>query len=137
MSHADDDDRALLSALLGGSVDASRFGHAEHVRAAWALLEDGGIERAILTYPAAIQRLAANHGAPRRYHATVTLAYLFLIDERRRAHPKSSWRAFAAANADLLTWTSSILDRYYTRERLWSDDARSHFVLPDRSYGQG
>jgi hypothetical protein len=136
VSHVDNDDRALLRQLLDGTVDASHFGHAQHVRAAWALLEDVGLERAVSVYPAAIQRLAAHHGAPQRYHATVTLAYLFLIDERRRVAAHASWAEFAAANADLLTWSPSILDRYYTRERLWSADARSFFVLPDRTHGQ-
>ena len=137
MSHLDDDDRALLSALLDGGVDASRFGHGQHVRAAWALLEDVGLERTLASYPAAIRRIAARHDAPQRYHATITLAYLFLIDERRRAHPRASWDEFAAANPDLLSWSPSILERYYSRERLWSDDARRFFVLPDRTHGQG
>lgn len=137
MSHVDDDDRALVSALLDGCVDPSRFGHVQHVRAAWALLEEVGLERALASYPAAIQRIAAQHGASQRYHATITLAYLFLIDERRRAHAGASWAEFAAANADLLSWSPSILERYYTRDRLWSDDARRFFVFPDRTHGQG
>ena len=40
--------------------------------------------------------------------------------------------ALQAANADLLIWKPSILERYYSRELLSSDLARRTFVMPDR-----
>jgi hypothetical protein len=44
----------------------------------------------------------------------------------------ATWESFAAANADLLTWQPSVLDRYYRPETLASDLARRAFVWPDR-----
>ena len=65
--------------------------------------------------------------------APITWAYVALIHERMLADPSMDWPAFAAANADLLTWKPSVLDRYYTSETLFSDLARRTFVLPDRA----
>jgi len=44
--------------------------------------------------------------------------------------PAPDWESFASANADLLTWKPSILDRYYDRSTLDSDLARRAFVMP-------
>jgi hypothetical protein len=38
---------------------------------------------------------------------------------------------FADANADLLRWKPSVLDRYYSPETLASDRARRTFLMPD------
>jgi hypothetical protein len=68
---------------------------------------------------------------PGLYHATITWAYLAIIDERMRAAPADTWDAFAAAHPDLLTWKPGVLDRLYSPERLWSPAARDGFVMPD------
>ncbi len=130
MSRVDAEDRQLVCDFLASTV--GDFGHARHVRVAWALLELVGLERALALFPEGVRRIAARHVNPNLYHATITLSYLFLIDERRRRGPDGPWSEFAAANADLLAWKPSVLDRYYSSDRLWSGDARSFFVLPDR-----
>jgi hypothetical protein len=60
------------------------------------------------------------------------VAYLTLVAERLRGAEDGPWEAFAAVNADLLRWKPSVLDDFYSAERLWSDDARAQFLLPDR-----
>ena len=86
---------------------------------------------ALPRFVAALQRYAAHHGAPQRYHATITLAYFFLIAERRERRPElATWEEFAAANPDLLRWQGGILERLYSPETLASDLARRAFVLP-------
>jgi hypothetical protein len=70
--------------------------------------------------------------APRLYHETITTACVLLINERIDRTATQDWPAFAAAHADLLTWKPSVLDRYYTPERLWSERARQTFLMPDR-----
>ena len=79
-----------------------------------------------------LQAFAIAKGVPRLYHATITVAYLTLVAERMTAGPDGPWEAFAAAHPDLLGWKPSVLDDYYSAERLWSDLARRQFLLPDR-----
>jgi hypothetical protein len=80
-----------------------------------------------------LQRFAEAQGATQKYHETITTAYVLLINERLETDGRNlTWEEFAAQHTDLLAWQPSILDRYYTRETLMSDRARSTFVMPDR-----
>ena len=126
-------DRDLLARVLAGTLEPGEFHHADHVRATWALLESIGLERSSQLLPEALRRFANAQGRPELFHSTISQAYLLLIDERRRASGPCSWEQFAAAHPDLLSWQPSLIDRYYSAERLWSEEARSHFVFPDQA----
>jgi hypothetical protein len=99
---------------------------------AWLFVTRHGMPDAIAHFATALQRFAAAKGAAGLYHATITWAYLLLVDERQQRRAASDWPSFAAANADLLSWKPSILDRFYTAETLWSDLARRTFIMPDK-----
>ena len=103
------------------------------MRLAWIYLSDYALLEAIERFTQSLRRLAAHCGAPGKYHETITWAYLLLIHERKqRVDASCGWESFRAANADLLAWNPSILERYYAPQTLRSDLARRIFVLPDR-----
>jgi len=125
-------DQQLIDGFEAATLASDAFPHAEHVRAAWLFVKRDGMPHAISGFSDALRRFASAKGKPNLYHETITWAYLLLIGERLARQPAATWQAFAAANADLLTWKPSILDRYYSRDLLWSDLARRTFVMPDR-----
>jgi hypothetical protein len=126
------DDTSFVAGFRDGTLGTDHFHHRDHVRMAWLYVREFGLESAVTRFTADLRAFAAAKGAPRLYHATITVAYLTLVAERLRAGEDGPWEAFAAANADLLRWKPSILDDFYSAERLWSDDARAQFLLPDR-----
>lgn len=126
------DDRALLNEFETGSLAKEAFGHREHVRVAWLYVREYGLPDAFGRFRDALKRFATAKGAPQLYHETITWAYLLLIQERMARNAVETWEGFASANADLLRWKPSLLDRYYTHDLLWSDLARATFVMPDR-----
>ena len=133
MSLDDLSDDALLLAFDEGTLPAAAFHHRHHVRTAWALLERLPLLDVLARFTAGLRRLAAAAGKPGLYHETITWAYVLLVNERRAANGAEDWPAFEARNPDLLEWKPSVLEaRYYRGETLWSDRARSTFVLPDR-----
>jgi hypothetical protein len=133
MTHAIDiSDSALVEGFLDTSLPADAFHHAQHVRCAWLFVQRYGMPGALEAFPAALRRFADAKGATRLYHETITWAFLLLIHERQQRVPAADWPRFAAANADLLAWKPSVLDRLYTTETLASDVARRAFVMPDR-----
>ena len=84
-------------------------------------------------FPPALRRYAEHQGATKLYHETITWAFLFLIQERRQQLPADhGWEDFARANPELLQDHKGTLARYYSKERLGSDLARSVFLMPDR-----
>lgn len=126
------DDRQLLEGFESATLPADQFHHEEHVRVAWMFVRRHGMPDAIAAFSDAIKRFADAKGAHGLYHETITWAFLLIIAERLARDPADAWEAFAAANADLLSWKPSVLDRYYSAELLKSDLARRTFLMPDR-----
>ena len=130
------DDASLVRLFEAGGVPADGFHHRDHVRVAWWYLREAALPDALIRFAGALKRFAAAQGKPDLYHATITTAFVLLINERLdddgRALP---WDEFAMRNADLLMWKPSILERYYRGETLSSARAKRTFVMPDRLDG--
>ena len=106
------------------------FHHREHVRVAWVYLRRNPMPVALERFRSGLRRFAEAHGKPERYHETITTAYVLLIADRMQ-ESAGPWETFAASHPDLLTWSPSILDRYYRPETLKAERARREFVTPD------
>jgi len=121
----------LLERFVDTTLPAAEFHHQQHVQVAWLFVRRHGMPAALSEFSAAIKRFADAKGATGLYHETITWAFLLLIADRQARHPVDSWDEFAGANADLLTWKPSVLNRYYSKELLASDLARRTFLMPD------
>lgn len=124
-------DDELFAAFTSTTLPAAQFHHEQHVRVAWLFVRRHGMPAAMGEFSEAIKRFAAAKGADGLYHETITWAFLLIIGERQARQPADTWRVFAEANADLLSWKPSILERYYSKELLMSDEAKRSFVMPD------
>jgi hypothetical protein len=121
----------LFERFVDTTLPANQFHHQQHVQVAWMFVRKHGMPAALSEFTNAIKRFADAKGATGLYHETITWAFLLLIADRDARNPLASWPDFAAANADLLTWKPSILNRYYSKELLASDLARRTFLMPD------
>jgi hypothetical protein len=127
------DDEVLVRSFERGEVPEGGFHHAQHVRVAWYYLRHRPLPDALERFQTQLRAFALAQDKPNLYHETITTAYVLLINERLDDGARDeNWDAFAARNADLLSWKPSILQRYYRDETLWSDRARRTFVMPDR-----
>jgi hypothetical protein len=125
-------DPEFLRALENCELPEREFGHAAHVRAAYLYLQDSDFPGALQRIRRAIRNYAKHLGKPDRYHETITVAYLALIQqhicERGNA---GGWSAFARENVEL--FEPELLRRFYSRAQLDSELARRIFVLPARA----
>ncbi len=125
-----DDD--LIAQLEACTLPENQFHHADHLRAAWIYLTRYAPGVAMEKFSATLIAYATRLGQPGRYHATITWAYLLLLNERiYRSSKPSTWNRFAAEHPDLFDWNNSILLRYYLPETLSSPLARRVFLMPD------
>jgi len=132
MSRPNDDE--LLRQFEGCSLPLERFHHRVHIQIAFLYLCRYPVLDVLGRFPAALTRYAEAHGKSGLYHETITWAYILLIHERmQRAGQAQSWEEFTSANADLMTWSSSVLKQYYCDETLSSDLARKIFLFPDKA----
>lgn len=124
-------DEGFAAAFEALALRPDAFRHAEHVRLAWIYLRRHGLLEAIRRYREGLVRFTGHHGASRRYHETVTWAMVVLIHERIVGAPEiDDFRAFAAANPDLMRWHGGAFFDYYAEDVLASELARRTFVLP-------
>ena len=121
----------LLDKFVDTTLPAEQFHHQQHVQVAWLFVRKYGMPAALAEFTTAIKRFADAKGAAGLYHETITWAFLLLIAERQARRPADTWEQFEAANADLLVWKPSILNRYYSKDLLASDLARRTFLMPD------
>ena len=120
----------LLAKFEAFELGPDEFGHRQHVEVAYEMLRKYGFLKTMSKFPADIKTFATNVGAPKKFHVTITIAFLSLIAERMRVTETNDFDSFAAANEDL--FEIDILKRWYSTERLTSDVARTQFLLPDR-----
>jgi hypothetical protein len=131
-------DLQFLERFENQTLSEAEFRHPDHVRLAWLYLRRLPLPEAISLFSSGLKKFATRFGKPDRYHETITLAYLLLINERIVRGPASNaWTDFAAHNADLFRWKGGVLDSYYRRENLTSDLARRVFIFPEPYRPQG
>jgi hypothetical protein len=108
---------------------AQRFGHRQHIQLTWLAVRSCGTPRAISLVSEGIQRTARYAGAPQKYHATVSRAWVELVGYHVDAHPCADFDAFVEQNSALLD--KRLLSRFYRSTTLAAAPAKDGWVEPD------
>lgn len=124
------DDRAFIGRFERCELPEEEWTHLAHVRVAWIALMSDSASRAIDRVRTGILRyntevLKRRH----KYHETVTIAFARIIHDRLRRD--ETWPDFRRRIDDILSANEPILMKYYSAERLMSDEARRNFAEPD------
>jgi hypothetical protein len=122
-------DQEFLRALEACELPERDFGHASHVRAAYLYLQSGDFAASLERMRRTIRTYAASLGKADKYHETITVAYLALIQQHICERGDSGgWPAFAQDNPEL--FEPGLLLRFYPKAQLQSELARRVFLLP-------
>jgi hypothetical protein len=115
--------------MTTASQTAGRFGHREHVHLTWLAVRRFGVPAAVGLVSDGIQRTTRYAGAPQKYHATVSRAWVELVGHHAAQDDGDDFTAFAENNAALLD--KRLLARFYHSATLASPQARTGWVEPD------
>ena len=97
-------DEEFLRALENCELPEADFGHAAHVRAAYLYLARTDFAGALARIRSAIRNYAQSLGRPDRYHETMTVAYLTLIQQHiAERGDGGGWPSFARHNPELFS----------------------------------
>lgn len=121
----------LTAQFENGQIDPESFGHEEHLRVAFEMLQKYGFMEAVSKYAHGINSMAVHAEAPEKFNVTITLAFLSLISERIHHSGEREFEKFLKQNQDLLS--RSLLTEWYSNEQLGSEFARTHFLLPKKA----
>jgi hypothetical protein len=97
------------------------------VRAAFLYLERLPFGAAIDRMRSTLQAYTAFLGCADKYHETLTVAFMCLVNTHRRRGAYADWPEFARRNPEL--FDSRVLRQYYDPATLASPLARTTFVL--------
>ena len=120
-------DDELVHGFEEGSL--ADFPHASHVRVALIYLTRYGRGEALNRLLQGLLRFAMAKGRPEKFHVTMTRAWLDFIEAARLAHPELPPSSVLEVCPELLD--RNALLRFYTPERLHSEEARTGWVPPD------
>ena len=124
---------SLVETFERGTVDPAAFGHREHLYVAWWYLRALPPEEALARYVRHLRSLTTALGAPEKFHATITWAYVALLHDAMSRAPDASFDELLEANPSLLDHRAGALFAHYSRAQLDSEEARRRFVLPRRA----
>jgi hypothetical protein len=122
-------DQEFLRALELCELPENEFGHAAHIRAAYLYLQGAGFAGALERIRSAIRNYARHLGKADRYHETITVAYVSLIQQHIcERGDGGGWAVFVRDNPELLQ--PGLLLQFYPKAQLDSELARKVFLLP-------
>ncbi|MEV0587444.1 hypothetical protein [Nonomuraea sp. NPDC050310] len=114
----------LMAEVMRG---AARFGHREHVHLTWLAVRRCGTEAAVGLVSDGIRQTARYAGAPQKYHATMSRAWVELVGYH--VAEGEEFAEFVGRNPALLD--KRLLGRFYRSTTLAAPRARSGWVEPD------
>ena len=121
------DDATLLELFAKGDLD--EFPHRDHLRVVFVRTNQTDKDEALEFARDGLRTLAERAGVPSKYHDTLTVAWARLVGAlTERAHGLD-FDEFMRAHPELAR--SSLMEDYYSRDLLFSADARDRFVEPD------
>ncbi|MER6101883.1 hypothetical protein ABT115_05935 [Streptomyces sp. NPDC001832] len=108
---------------------AERFGHREHVHLTWLAVRRCGVPAAVGLVGDGIQRTARYAGAPQKYHATISRAWVELVGHHATKPDEGDFATFADRHPALLD--KRLLTRFYRPATLAGPQAKNGWVEPD------
>jgi hypothetical protein len=110
-------------------LSKAKLRHWDHLRVAWWYLQSSEVPEAVELTQRAIRRFTEHHGHWTKFHLTLTELWVRLVAAHVAWHPADTFGNFIAGNGQLLDKNLPL--RFYSRERLYSQEARSKWIEPD------
>lgn len=117
--------------MTQATTSTGRFGHREHIHLTWLAVRRYGLPAAISLVSNGIQQTARYAGAPQKYNATVSRAWVELVAHHTHNDGDVDFDTFAARNPALLD--KRLLTRFYHPATLATAQARTGWTPPDRT----
>jgi hypothetical protein len=124
-------DAELARALERCDLQNAEFHHESHLRVAWVYLDEcRSVDHAVERMAEALRRFAASVGRGEKYHHTITAFWVIALDRVRSSLPGATLTELLGAYPQLRDKDLPLA--FYSRDRLFSDDARLSWVEPDQ-----
>ena len=124
------EDNVFVADFEGFRFPNEQFRHADHIRLAWIYLRQYDYTVAEERMRRGIHGFACHLGASHKYHATITIAWMRLVNIAVQLSSRiDDFGDFVHAHSWLLS--KDAVFEFYSRALLMSDSARASWVEPD------
>jgi len=130
--HSELSDREFERAFRSGTFPPQAFSHKAHLRLAWLLLRRHGKDRAQELICSQIRAFTLRNGAAGKYHHTLTRAAVCLVWDCMQASEAPDFETLLRGHPSLTGNFREMLLAHYSENRLFSEQARTEFMEPDR-----
>jgi len=113
------------------TASTGRFGHREHIHLTWLAVHRHRMPTAISLISNGIRQTARYAGAPQKYNATVSRAWVELVAHHTHHDGDADFDTFLARNPALLN--KRLITRFYHPATLATAQARTGWTPPDRA----
>jgi hypothetical protein len=128
----DDEVRALASAFESCTLMDDDFDHRAHLAVALLYLSSMTAEQAALRMREGLLRFLAHYEVdPQKYNETITQFWVRRLDRLLRETDARLSLAERVNQTIEGAGDSKVIFKYYTHERLFSEEARTGFIEPD------
>lgn len=128
--HGSNEESSPFAELMAeATATAGRFGHRQHIHLTWLAVRRYGTTAAVDLVSDGIQATARYAGAPQKYNATVSRAWVEAVGHYAGESNATDFDAFADQYPALLD--KRLLSRFYRSATLASSEARTGWVAPD------
>jgi hypothetical protein len=128
---SDHEIHALVISFEDCTLRKEKWTHRAHLVVALWYIRRHTKEEAASRMRCGIKRLNKSHGNPAGYHETITLAWIEVICRFLDRQESDQPLAMLVDKLHEEYGDKNHLLRFYTRDRLMSDEARSRWVAPD------
>lgn len=89
------------------------FTHEAHLRLAWWHLTQYGCSQTVVLLPRQLQHYVAHWGATDKYHATLTVAAIYVVEHFRQRSHQNTFKGFLEEFPRLRTHFKELLAQHY------------------------
>ncbi|TFF34506.1 hypothetical protein [Mucilaginibacter psychrotolerans] len=131
MQHAELNDQEFIRQIENVTINPELFTHEAHIRMAWLYLNNHDSDTALQHICAAIKGIDTKYAGGTKYHHTISEVFARSIAMLMQQKPANTWQEFILANPGLGI-SKKFLAAYYSDEILYSDEAKTQFMPPDK-----
>ena len=124
------DENEFVEKFENMSLPADKFNHKGHLWLAWLYIRNYNLAEASRRLNHGIKAFAESLGAKDKFHLTITTTLACAIKSRFKE--AESFDEFLTSNDDLVHDALAIIQKHYSPELLFSEDAKTRLVKPDR-----
>ena len=130
-SHRDFDDATFLSLFAGQSLPPELFNHEAHLRLAFLHLQENDPEQAVEIVSRQILEYVKKLGAEDKFHATLTIAAVKVVQHFMKRAPLESFEALLRRFPRLSTHFKELITSHYSEDIFTNPTARKQYMEPD------